>query len=400
MRPFSPSSPWRFAPGLTFLNHGSFGACPVPVLAWQRSLVDELEASPVAFLDSTIEGRLDAARGVVAAFLHADPEGLVFLPNATTGVSTVLRSVPLGPGDEILTTNHEYNATLNAAAEVARAAGGEVVRVDLPLEIESEGQVLEAITAAVTPRTRLAMISHVTSISATILPIAAIVRELHGRGIDTLVDGAHAPGQVAVDLESLGAAYWTANGHKWLCGPKGSAVLHIRANRLDGVRPLIVSHGWNDVRPDRSRLWKEFDWTGTVDPTPYLALPEAIRVVGGMEPGGWPALMAANHELVIEGRDRIARALGISPRIPAPLHGSMAIVPLPLPARDDAVAALKVELMDEDHIEVPISGFPASAARRRPSDPPSSVALRISAQRYNEEADYERLASALARRLR
>ena len=371
----------------------------MPVLAWQRSLIDELEASPVAFLDTTIEARLDAARGAVAAYLHADPDGLVFLPNATTGVSTVLRSVPLKPGDQLLTTNHEYNATLNAAAEVARAAGAEVVRVDLPLEIESEDQVVEAITAAVTPRTRLAMISHLTSISATILPIGAIVRELDGRGIDTLVDGAHAPGQVPVDLEALGAAYWTANGHKWLCGPKGSAVLHIRADRLEGIRPLIVSHGWNDVRPDRSRLWKEFDWTGTVDPTPYLALPEAIRVVGAMEPGGWPAIMAANHELVIEGRSVIARALGVTPRIPEALHGSMAIVPLPLPARNDAIQALKVELMDEDHIEVPISGFPAPAARRRPSDPPSAVALRISAMRYNEPGDYERLASALARRL-
>ncbi len=400
MRAFSPSSPWRFAPGLVFLNHGSFGACPVPVLAWQRSLVDELEASPVAFLDATIEARLDGARGAVAMFLHADPDGLVFLPNATTGVSTVLRSIPFAPGDQILTTNHEYNATLNAVAEVARAAGGEVVRVDLPLEIESQDQVLEAITAALTPRTRLAMVSHVTSITATIFPIAAIVGELRDRGIDTLVDGAHAPGQVPVDLGALGAAYWTANGHKWLCGPKGSAVLHIRSDRLDGVRPMIVSHGWNDIRPERSRLWKEFDWTGTIDPTPYLALPEAIRVVGGMEPGGWPAVMAANHELVIEGRDIIARALDVSARIPAALHGSMAIVPLPLPAREAAIAALKDALIEEDHIEVPISGFPAPAARRRPNDAPSSVALRISAQRYNEPADYERLASALARRLR
>jgi isopenicillin-N epimerase len=195
-------------------------------------------------------------------------------------------------------------------------------------------------------------------------------------------------------------AHWTANGHKWLCGPKGSAVLHIRSDRVDRIRPLIVSHGWNDVRPDRSRLWKEFDWTGTLDPTPYLALPEAIRVVGSMEPGGWPARMTANHELVIEGRDIIARALGVTPRIPAALHGSMAIVPLPLPAREAAIKALKIELMDEDRIEVPISGFPAPAARRLPGDPPLAAALRISAQRYNEPADYERLASALARRLR
>ena len=399
MRPFSPANPWRFAPGLTFLNHGSFGACPVPVLALQRSLVDELEANPVAFLDTTMEARLDGARGSVAAFLNADPEGLVFLPNATTGISTVLRSLLLEPGDELLTTNHEYNATLNALAEVARAAGAAVVRVDLPLEIESGEQVLAALLAAVTPRTRLAMVSQVTSPTATLLPVADIVRELDTRGIDTLVDGAHAAGQVPVDIAALGAAYWTANGHKWLCGPKGSAVLHVRADRRAAVRPLIVSHGWNDPRPERLRLWKEFDWTGTVDPTAYLALPEAIRLVGRMHPGGWPGVMAANHDLVIQGRDTIAVALGVTTRVPAGLHGSMAIVPLPLPARDDAILALKAALMDEDRIEVPITAFPVPAARRRPGDPPEAAAVRISAQLYNEAADYERLAAALARRL-
>ena len=400
MRPFGPASPWRFAPGLTFLNHGSFGACPVPVLALQRSLIDELEASPIAFLYTTIEARLDAARGSVAAFLNADAEGLVFLPNATTGVSTVLRSLRLEPGDELLTTNHEYNATLNALAEVARAARATVVRVDLPFEIESGDAVLAAILGAVTPRTRLAMVSHVTSPSATILPMADIVRELDGRGVDTLVDGAHAAGQVPVDLGALGAAYWTANGHKWLCGPKGSAVLHVRADRRNGVRPLIVSHGWNDPRPERLRLWKEFDWTGTIDPTAYLALPEAIRLVGRMDPAGWPGVMATNHDLVIEGRNRIAAAIGVTPRVPADLHGSMAIVPLPMPAGDDAIAELKTALTDEDHIEVPIVGFPVPAARRTPGDPPAGVAVRISAQLYNEPADFERLAAALARRLR
>ena len=400
MRPFSPANPWRFAPGLTFLNHGSFGACPVPVLALQRSLVDELEANPVAFLDTTMEARLDGARGSVAAFLNADPEGLVFLPNATTGISTVLRSLRLEPGDELLTTNHEYNATLNALAETARSAGASVVRVDLPFEIGSAEEVLQAVLAAVTPRTRLAMVSHVTSPSATILPVVELVHELGQRGIDTLVDGAHAPGQVPVDLEALGAAYWTANGHKWLCGPKGTAVLHVRADRREAVRPLIVSHGWNDPRPDRHRLWKEFDWTGTLDPTAYLTLPEAIRLVGHMRPAGWPGVMAANHDLAIEGRDAIAAALGIEPRIPAALHGSMAVVRLPVAADDGAIASLKAALMDEDRIEVPIVGFPVPAARGTPGDPPSAVAVRISAQLYNEPADYERLAAVLARRLR
>ena len=392
-------SPWRLEGDVSFLNHGAFGACPEPVLEAQRAWRDRMERQPVRFLARELESELDTARQEVALFLNADADGLAFVPNATAGVSTVLASLRFQPGDELLACDHEYNATLNALAEVARAAGAAVVRVDLPLEIESGEQVLAALLAAVTPRTRLAMVSQVTSPTATLLPVADIVRELDTRGIDTLVDGAHAAGQVPVDIAALGAAYWTANGHKWLCGPKGSAVLHVRADRRAAVRPLIVSHGWNDPRPERLRLWKEFDWTGTVDPTAYLALPEAIRLVGRMHPGGWPGVMAANHDLVIQGRDTIAVALGVTTRVPAGLHGSMAIVPLPLPARDDAILALKAALMDEDRIEVPITAFPVPAARRRPGDAPEAAAVRISAQLYNEAADYERLAAALARRL-
>lgn len=400
MRRFSPTTPWRLDPAITFLNHGSFGACPLPVLAHQRALIDELEAEPVAFLDTTIEARLDEARHAVARFLHADPEGLVFVQNATTGVSTVLRSLRFEAGDELLAIDHEYNAVLNAMAATARATGARVVTVRLPLEIESDDQVVTAILDQVTPRTRLAVVSHITSPTATILPIERIVEGLDARGVDTLVDAAHAPGQVPVDLDALGAAYWTGNGHKWLCGPKGSAMLHVRADRRDRIRPLVVSHGWNDERSERSRFWKEFDWMGTPDPTPALTLPVAISIVGGLESGGWPAIMASNHDLAIEGRALVASALGVTPRIPASMHGSMAIVPLPLPPSDDAARALKVALKDEDGIEVPITPFPVPAGRLRTGDPPAAVAVRISAQRYNEIDDYARLGEALARRLR
>ena len=398
MRPYGPGTPWRLRPDVTFLNHGSFGACPVPVLERQRALVDELESSPVVFLDNLREERLDPARRAVAAFIGADPEGLVFVPNATTGVSTVLRSLRFEPGDQILMTDHEYNAILNAAAETARGSGAEVVMVRLPLEIDSADQVVEAVLDAVTPRTRLAVVSQITSPTATILPVAELVRELDARGVDTLVDGAHAPGQVALDVGALGAAYWTGNGHKWLCGAKGSGFLVVRPDRRDRVRTLTISHGWNDPGT-RPRLWKEFDWMGTGDPTPYLALPVAIDVVGRLHPAGWPGVMAANHDLAIAGRDRIARALGVTPRTPDALFGSMAIVPLPMPPDSAAIAALKTALMTEDRIEVPIVGWPVPAARRAHSDQPSAVAVRISAQLYNETADYDRLAEALARRL-
>ncbi len=399
MRPFSPEFPWRLDPAVTFVNHGSFGACPLPVLAHQRALIDELEAEPVAFLDTTFESRIDEARHAVARFLNADADGLVFVQNATSGVSTVLQSLEFAPGDELLTTNHEYNATLNGLAEVAGRGGAKVVTIQLPLEITSDDEVVEAFRAALTPRTRLALVSHITSPTATVLPIERIVRELDQHGVDTLVDAAHAPGQVPVDVEALGAAYWTGNGHKWLCGPKGSGVLHVRADRRDRVRPLVISHGWNDPRTERPRLWREFDWTGTPDPTPYLTLPAAISTMRGFHPEGWPGVMVANHELVIEGRNLIANKLGATPRIPEALHGSMAIIPLSMTLTDEAARSLKIALMSEDRIEVPISPFPVPAARAAPSDPPTAVVVRISAQRYNEIDDYARLADALARRL-
>ena len=345
------------------MNHGSFGACPLPVLAHQRALIDELEAEPVAFLDTTFESRIDEARHAVARFLNADADGLVFVQNATSGVSTVLQSLEFAPGDELLTTNHEYNATLNGLTEIARRAGAKVVTIQLPLEITSDDEVVEAFRAALTPRTRLALVSHITSPTATVLPIERVVRELKERGVDTLVDAAHTPGQVPVDVEALGAAYWTGNGHKWLCGPKGSGVLHVRADRRDRVRPLVISHGWNDPRADRPRLWREFDWTGTPDPTPYLTLPAAISTMRGFHPEGWPGVMVANHELVIEGRNLIANTLGATPRIPEGLHGSKAIIPLSMSLTDEAARSLKVALMSEDRIEVPISPFPVPAAR-------------------------------------
>lgn len=397
MHPYGPGSPWRLDPSIVFLNHGSFGACPLPVLEAQRSLLDRLEADPVRFLAREIDDRLAGARAAMSAFLGADPEGLVFVPNATTGVSTVLRSLAFRPGDELLTTDHEYNATLNALAEVARRDGARVVIARIQLPIRGPDEVVEAILAAVTPQTRLALVSHVTSPTAAVLPIERIVRALDARGVDTLVDAAHAPGQVAVDVGALGAAYWTANGHKWLCGPKGSGVLVVRADRRDRIRPLVVSHGWNDAA-DRPRLWKEFDWTGTADPTPYLALPDAVRVVAALHPDGWPGVMAANRALAIEARGRLLATLGTEPLVPESMVGAMAAVRLPGDWTTAALEALERGLHD-DGVVVPVVGFPVPAARALAGDPPAFGIVRASAQRYNEPADYERLAVALAVRL-
>ena len=395
---------WHLDPAVTFLNHGSYGACPEPVLAAQHELRERLEAEPVRFLGRELPARLDAARQAVAGFLGADPDGFAFVPNATTGINTVVQSLRFEPGDELLTDDHEYNATINALRAAAERNGARVVVARIPFPVKHPEQALEAILAAVTDRTRLAMVSHVTSSTALVLPIAETVAELDRRGIDTLVDGAHAPGMVPVDLDVLGAAYWTGNGHKWLCGPKGTGMLSVRADRRDRIHPLVVSHGANAELEGRSRFRHEFDWAGTADPTGYLALPAAIdwmRDHAVPDGGGWPAVMAANHAMALEGRDAVAAALGAEAPAPAPapdeMLGSMATLILDDVHGEAGAKALNERLQLDDRIQVPVGPWPVRAARR--GDTAIRITLRISAQRYNEPEDYERLAMALRRRL-
>lgn len=393
---------WRLDPTVTFLNHGSFGACPDPVIAAQAAWRDRIEADPVRFFSRELEGHLDAARTTLGGFFGGDPEGIAFVPNATSAVSAVLGSIRFQPGDELLTTDHEYNATLNALSAAARRDGARVVVARLRFPVADAGEIVEAILAAVTSSTTLALVSHVTSPTALVFPIAQIVRELDQRGVDTLVDAAHAPGMVPVEIDSLGAAYWTGNGHKWLCGPKGSAILWVRGDRRDAIHPLVVSHGANDPRADegrRSRFRLEFDWPGTVDPTPYLAAADAVKLVADLAPGGggWPAIRAANHELAVAGRRRLAEALGLEQSVPEALLGSMATLELPLPPSDESALGLTQALAEEDQIEVPVGAWPVLAAR--PSDGARATLLRISAQLYNEPSDYAVLADALVRRL-
>jgi isopenicillin-N epimerase len=387
---------WPLDPSVAFLNHGSFGSCPTAVLQFQQALRDRMEREPVRFLVRELGPLLIQARAALAEFVGARLEDLVFVPNATSGVNTVLRSLSFEPGDELLVSDHEYNACRNALEFVAGRAGAKVVVAKTPFPFESTGQLIEAVLSRVTARTRLALLDHVTSQTAVVMPIERLVRELAERGVDTLVDGAHGPGMVPLQLERLGAPYYTGNCHKWLCGPKTAALLYVRPDRQTAIHPLVISHGFNSPLGGRTRFEVEFAWTGTLDPTACLSVPEALRFMGQLTPGGWPEIMARNHGLALEGRDILCRTLNIAPPCPADCIGSMASVPLP-DGDDDGRAPsafdidpLQDALLARHGIEVPIIPWPA---------PPQRL-LRICAQLYNCRKDWELLAASLASLIR
>lgn len=376
---------WTLAPSITYLNHGSYGAIPLRVQQAQARLRDELESGPVHFMGRRLEPLLDAARARLAALLGARNDDLVFVPNATHGVNAVLRSLSFGPGDELLTTDHAYNACRNALDEVTARTGANVTVARLPWPLTSREGVVDAVVSAFTPRTRLLLLDHVTSPTAAVLPVEPLVREGRARGIFTLVDGAHAPGMVPLALTALDADAYTGNCHKWLCAPRGAAFLWVAPRHQASMRPLATSHGRNSPRKDRSRFQLEFDWTGTSDPTAVLCVPAALDFLEGLLPGGLPALMARNAALARTGRDILARALGVEPPVADGMLGSMAALPLPpgdAPALHDALY--------DAGFEVPVIPFPAAPSRL----------VRISAQAYNHASEYEALAGALLKLLR
>jgi isopenicillin-N epimerase len=386
---------WLLDQEITFLNHGSFGACLRGVLAQQDEWRWRLERQPLQFLVRELEPLLDTARAALAQFVGADPEDLVFVPNATHGVNTVLRSLAFQPGDELLVTDQAYNACRNALAFAAERAGARVVVAHLPFPTAHADELITPVLDCVTPRTRLALLDHVTSQTGIILPVERLVPALSRRGVDTLVDGAHAPGMVPLNLTQLGATYYTGNCHKWLGAPRGAAFLHVRRDKQAAIRPLVISHGANSPRQDRSRFLIEFAWPGTYDPSAYLTVPEAIRMLGSLLPGGWSAIMAANRALALAARKILCAKLNVAEPCPGELIGSLAAVPLPEAAPDALPAPpfyeypLQDALRLKHRIEVPIISWPAPPRR----------AVRISAQLYNSLPQYEQLAEALAAEL-
>jgi isopenicillin-N epimerase len=383
-RPMDFAAHWAFDPAVAQLNHGSFGACPRVVLALQAELRAQMERDAGDFLWTTLPVRLQAALGALGKFLGAAPEDLAFVTNASAGVNAILRSLEFEPGDELLVTSHTYAACHKAAEYVAQRTGARLVTVKVPFPLSDEQQVVDAILASVTPRTRLALLDHVTSPTALILPIARLVNELKSRGIETLVDGAHGPGMVPVNLTALGAAYYTGNAHKWLCAPKGSAFLHVRGDLQALIHPCVISHGYGQG------FRAEFDWVGTSDPTPWLCIPKALEFMEQLLPGGWPAVMARNHTLVLEGRALVNARLSLPPAAPESMIGATAAIPLPPPAPGAPAARLQGDALGEWFRERGVrSMFPVAPL----------AAVRLSAQLYNHIDQYQQLAGLLSEAL-
>jgi isopenicillin-N epimerase len=384
---------WTLDPEVAFINHGSFGACPGAVLDAQTRHRARLEREPVTFFNRDGAQLLAKARGALGTFVGANAADLAFVPNVTTGLNAVLQSIDLGEGDEVMLTDHEYNASRNIVEHVARRAGARVVTVAIPFPIDSPERILEILLDSVTPRTRLALVDHVTSSTGLVLPLKRIISELHGRGVEVVVDGAHAPGMVEVHLDELGADYYGANCHKWMCAPKGAGFIHVPRDRQSAVHPAVISHGANSGLEGPALFRAEFEWTGTRDITPWLAVEDAIEVMDSMLPGGWPEIRRRNHELALWARSHVAGRLSLPLPCPDEMVGSLATLILPeskvFPAIDHddhfALHPLGEALFERYKVEIPIQCCPGT----------NQTMVRLSAALYNERSDYERLAEAL-----
>lgn len=379
---------WLLVKDVLHLNHGSFGATPRAVLEHQDEWRRQFQLDPTSFVIERWEPSIDHARAVLAGVIGARTESLAFVPNTTTGVNAVLRSLEFSPGDEILTTDHVYNACRNVLDHVASRSGARVAIAKVPFPLSDSGEVVEAVMDRVRPRTRFALIDHVTSATGVILPVQQLVLMLEAQGVTVMVDGAHAPGMVPLDLDGLAASYYAGNCHKWLCAPPGTAFLWARPDRADAIHPTVISHGANDRRTDRPRLHLLFDYPGTIDPSGYLSVPAAIAFLSSLHEAGLPGLMQRNRRLALDARQALSDAMGCEIPAPDDMIGSLATIPLPDGVGEppaELIDPLSRVLFDRWRIQVPVFIWPSWPRRH----------LRISAAPYNQPEDYERLARAL-----
>lgn len=366
-------------PSVTFLNHGSFGATPRPVFRvyqhWQR----ELERQPVEFLGRRFNTLMAEARAALATYLGTAPENLVYVTNATVGVNIVARSLRLGPGDEVLATDHEYGACDRTWRFLSQKLGFTYINQPIPVPVSAPQDVVEALWRGVTPRTRVIFLSHITSPTALILPVAQICARARQAGILTVIDGAHAPGQIPLALDDLGADFYTGNLHKWLCAPKGAGFLYARPAAQALLEPLVVSWGWQSEQPGISPFIDQHEWTGTRDIAAFLSVPAAIQF---QKDHHWDVVTTACHHTLSDFRAQIASVTRQEPFHPNSADWFWQLAAFPLPSHAD-LAVLKARLYDEYRIEVPLivwNGYKL---------------MRVSVQGYNTRRDLVRLRNAL-----
>ncbi len=367
-------------PSVHFLNHGSFGACPKPVFdvyqAWQR----RLEAQPVLFLGREYPALMLEARTALADYLGAAAQDLVYIPNATHGVNIVARSLRLAPGDEILSTDHEYGACDNAWQFLCQQSGARYLRQPLPLPFAEPQQIVEQIWRGVTPRTRLLYLSHITSPTALLLPVQALIQRARQAGILTLIDGAHAPGQIPLHLPTLGADFYTGNCHKWMLAPKGAGFLYARPEVQPLLNPLVVSWGYSQPSGE-SCLVDYLQWTGTQDPAAWLSVPAAIQF---MRTQGWEEKTQAAHLALVGLLEQVNALTGQAAIAPSGFYRQMGAALLP---PQTALETLKARLYEEYRVEVPLLQWNEHKL------------IRISVQPYNTPADFDALLQGLRRLL-
>ena len=375
-------SAFALDPDRLTLNHGSFGACLRSTRAAEDAFRRELEADPTSFFERRYPEHMARTRTFLARLVCADEAGLVFVTNASMGVATVLASLRdaghFAPGDAMLTTDHVYPACRNALAALAARTGTALHIARVPFPLQSPDEVVDAVLAAVTPRTRLVLLDHVTSPTGLVFPVERLVPELEARGVPVLVDGAHGPGMVPLDLGALGPSFYTGNLHKWLGAPKAAALLWARPDRRELLHPLVVSHGHGQG------LHAEFDWTGTYDPSALFAAPAAVEGLAKLHAEGLPGLMAELRARTIRAQGQLAEALAIPRPAPASMLGTLVSMPLPprplAPGeRDPDREALEADLLTR----VPFMPWPAPPARL----------FRLSISAYVSDDDVAQVAS-------
>lgn len=368
-------------PDIIFLNHGSFGATPRPVLAACQDWQERLERQPVRFFVDELLAELKHARQVLGNYLDADPDDLVYVPNATYGVNIIARSLSLSAGDEILTTDHEYGACLNAWEFTLKKSAAVLVSQPVSLPLASPAEIADQFWQGVTPRTKLVFLSHISSPTAVRLPVKIICRKARQEGILTAIDGAHAPGQVPLDLRAIDPDFYTGNCHKWMLGPKGSGFLYTRRELQPMVEPLVVSWGWGQDSPfcSGTKYLDYFEWAGTNDPSAYLSVPAAIRF---QEEHDWPEVQERCRRILAEGIEKLNNLTGQDPLYTpqAEPFAQMAVARLPA-IRD--LPGLQAGLLQRFRIEVPCIEWNGQGF------------IRISVQGYNTRDDLDALVAAL-----